>query len=88
MKISELIAAVGDENVRFQNLNNDAWGIDKTSKGTKITFYTDGVQAEEFLAGSGTTKNIGLVVWLPRDKVNAAMEALQAAALKDTPNDR
>lgn len=74
MKISELILAVGDENVVFQNLLNDAHAIDKTKHGTKITFYTDAIQAEELLNG-GETKKIGLVVWLPRDRVNAAVAA-------------
>ena len=72
MKISELILAVGDDNVIFQNLLNDAHSIDKTKNGTKITFYTDGVQAEEVLYG-GKSKNIGLVLWLPRDLVDAAV---------------
>lgn len=72
--MSELILAVGDDNVRFQNLLNDAQGIDKTKHGTKITFYTDAIQVEELLNG-GKTKNIGLVVWLPRDKVDAAIAA-------------
>jgi hypothetical protein len=72
--MSELILAVGDEHVVFQNLLNDARSIDKTKDGTKITFYTDAIQAEELLDG-GKTKKIGLVVWLPRDRVDAALEA-------------
>jgi hypothetical protein len=77
MKMSELILAVGDDNVRFQNLTNDAQSIDKTKHGTKITFYTDAIQAEELLGG-GETKNMGLVLWLPRDRVNAAIAAEKA----------
>lgn len=69
--MSELILAVGDENVVFQNLLNDAVTIDKTKRGTKITFYTDAVQSEELMFGD--SKNIGLVLWLPRDRVNAAV---------------
>jgi hypothetical protein len=72
MKMSELILAIGDENVVFQNLLNDAYSIDKTKAGTKITFYTDAIQAEELLGG-GQTKKIGLVLWLPRDRVDAAV---------------
>lgn len=72
MKLSELILAVGDENILFQNLLNDAVSVDKTKHGTKVTFYTDGIHAEEMLNG-GKTKNIGLVVWLPRDKAEAAV---------------
>jgi hypothetical protein len=77
MKMSELILAVGDENVVFQNLLNDAHTIDKTKAGTKITFYTDAIQAEELL-NDGQTKKIGLVLWLPRDRVDAAVAAEKA----------
>jgi len=75
MKLSELIAIVGDENVVFQNLLNDAQSIDKTKRGTKITFYTDAdnLQPEELLR-AGTSKKMAFVVWLPRDRVEAAMK--------------
>jgi hypothetical protein len=72
VKMSELILAVGDENVVFQNLLNDAQTVEKTKHGTKITFYTDSIHAEELLNG-GATKKIGLVLWLPRDRVDAAV---------------
>jgi hypothetical protein len=80
MKMSELIATVGDEHVRFQNLDQDAHTIDKTKHGTKIAFYTDAIQAEELLGG-GKTEKIGLVVWLPRERVDAALA--QAKKLKE-----
>lgn len=73
MKMSELIAAVGDENITFQNLIEDAHTVEKTKAGTKITFYTDAIQAEELLGGR-VTKKLGLVVWLPRDRVDAAIK--------------
>ena len=73
MKISSLILAVGDDNIVLQNLLNDAQYIVKTNHGTKITFYTNGVQAEELLGG-GQSKNIGLVLWLPRNLVDEAMK--------------
>lgn len=78
MKMSELILAVGDENVVFQNLLNDADSISKSKHGTRITFHTDAVQAEEVVAGISKTKKIGLVVWLPRDRVEAAVAAEKA----------
>mgnify|MGYP007100094249 CR=1 FL=1 len=74
MKMSELILAVGDDNVLMQNLLNDAQQIDKTKHGTKITFYTDAISPEEMLGGN-RTKKLGLVLWLPRDKVEAAIAA-------------
>lgn len=79
MKMSELILAVGDENVAFQNLLNDAQSIDKTKAGTKITFYTNAIQAEELLNG-GKPEKMGLVLWLPRDRVEAAIAEEKARA--------
>ena len=78
MKMSELIAAVGDDYILFQNLLNDAQSIDKTKHGTKITFYTGAIQAEE-LMGGGKPKNMGLVLWLPQDRVDAALAAEKSA---------
>ena len=78
MKMSDLILAIGDENVVFQNLDRDAQTIDKTKHGTKISFYTDAIQAEELLGG-GKTKKMGLVIWLPRDQVEAAIAKEKAS---------
>ena len=68
MKMSELILAVGDDNVQFQNLDNCATSLNYSAKsGTKITFGT-----EQPLTPDGTER-LGLVVWLPRDVVKKAM---------------
>ena len=80
MKMSKLILAVGDDNVVFQNLINDAHTMDKTKHGTKITFYTDAIQPEELLYG-GQTKKLGLVLWVPRDLVAAAIAADKTGAV-------
>ncbi len=66
---SDLIKAVGDENVKIQNLDVAAIRLDYTRKsGTKITFGTD-----QPLLPTGT-KMLGLVVWLPRDAVKKILE--------------
>lgn len=68
MKLSQLILAIGDENVAIQNLDQCADTLDWTAKkGTKIKFGT-----EVPLTPNGTAK-LGLVVWLDRDAVAAAM---------------
>ena len=68
MKLSELIAAVGDDVVQFQNLDQDAYSLNYNAKsGTKISFATS-----EAITTEGTAK-LGLVIWLPRDAVNAAI---------------
>jgi hypothetical protein len=68
MKLSELILAVGDENVGIQNLDVCADTLDwSAKKGTKITFRTD----QRLIFDTGTEK-LGLVIWLDRDAVKKA----------------
>ncbi len=73
MKLSELIAAVGDDVVQFQNLDQDAYSLNYNAKsGTKISFATG-----EPITLEGTAK-LGLVIWLPRDAVKAALTKAKA----------
>jgi hypothetical protein len=78
MKMSELVLAVGDENIRFQNLLNDAVSIDMTPNGSKITFYTDELDPADLMDRSNC-KTVGLVLWLPKDRVDAAIAAATRA---------
>lgn len=63
MKLSELIAAYGDDLVQFQNLDHCASSLNMNKGVTKITFGT-----EQPISLNGTEK-LGLVVWLDRAKV-------------------
>lgn len=68
MNLSELIAAVGDENVQLQNLDDCADSLDWSSKrGLKVTF------GSEMLLTPDGTERLGLVIWLPRDVVAAVI---------------
>jgi hypothetical protein len=71
MKLSELIAAVGDEYVQFQRLDETLLNADSTKNGTKITFVTQALNPGHVLTGTGP---VGLVVWLPRDKLAEALK--------------
>lgn len=78
MKLSELIAKYGDENVEFQNLDEcmiDLWY--NTKQGTTIKFGTtqdlDIEPVDGFESCKGT-KKLGLVVWFDRDEVKRIME--------------
>lgn len=75
MKISDLILAVGDDNVRFQNLDQCTNHLNYSAKkGTTITFGTD-----QTCDLNGTT-DLGLIVWLPRDAVARAMAMSKEAS--------
>lgn len=63
MKLSELIAAYGDEQVQFQNLDQCTTSLNMNNGTTKITFGT-----EQPINLEGTQK-LGLVVWLDRKRV-------------------
>lgn len=68
MKLSELILAIGDDNVEFQNLDQCATDLNYSAKsGTRITFGT-----QRPITPDGTDK-LGLVLWLPRDAVKKAI---------------
>lgn len=73
MKLSELIAAYGDDKIKFQNLDTAGRTIDyHHKKGTTITFGT-----EEQIGSNGMQK-LGLVVWFDRDRVKEIIEASKA----------
>ena len=64
----ELLTKIGDDNIKFQNLDSCAISLNYDhKKGSKITFGTD-----EPITLDGTER-LGLVLWLPRDKVAEAV---------------
>lgn len=69
MDIVDLMAEVGSENITFQVLKHSTSGA-KLRKGgvTEISFHTDAISVP---AACGITEApvVGLVVWLPRDKL-------------------
>lgn len=64
VKLSELIAAYGDDQVQFQNLDQCAERISASKGVTKVAFAT-----EQTVNPTGTDK-LGVVIWLDRDRVN------------------
>ena len=69
MKFSEMIAAIGDDKVKIQNLDVCSITLDwSRKKGTTITFGTD------MRLTSDGTEMLGLIVWVPRD-IAAAIRA-------------
>lgn len=74
MKLSEIILKIGDDNVTFQNLGNDLDSVSLTRRGVKVSFFTDpeNINPNDLLATKKSNK-IGLIVWLPRDRVDAIL---------------
>ncbi len=71
MTLSDLIRAVGDENVEFQNLDDVTTNVQATKGGVRVTFGTHAICVTDFISHA-FSKKMGLVIWLPRDKVDAA----------------
>jgi hypothetical protein len=71
MNIAELMAEVGSENITFQVLTQAMSGA-KLRKGgaTEISFWTDAVSVAQ-ATGITDSPMLGLVVWLPVDKLPA-----------------
>ena len=70
MRMTELMLAIGDDNIEFQNLDHCATALNyNKGTGTKITFGTS-----RPLTPDGTDK-LGLIVWLDRKAVADAVAA-------------
>lgn len=68
--MTELISKVGDDRIKFQTLDSDAISMDYDhKKGTVIKFGTD------MPLNLDGTKDMGLIVWLPRDVVKQILES-------------
>jgi hypothetical protein len=68
MSITELMQHVGDENVQLQNLESSLIRAQMKKDDGEITFATDRDKVGA-LAGIGQKTHLGLVVWLPIDKL-------------------
>ena len=70
MKLSELIAEIGDKNVECEFLSSILHGKQKQLNGmTQITLSTPHVQLIDLV--SEKSPKIGMLIWLPRDKFEA-----------------
>jgi hypothetical protein len=73
MTLSDIIRVVGDDNVLFQNLDHDSVGCKVEGNVGRFTFRTDPKHIRERAVGEPS--HVGLVVWLPRDKMPADLAA-------------
>lgn len=81
MKTSELIAAVGDDKVGVQFIDTCNISMDwDHKKGTRITFGTD----VKLIFNEGTER-LGMIVWMDRDAVKAALAAEKAKKAEPSP---
>lgn len=68
MKLSELIQHVGDDHVQCQGLSSSLLKANLKPKDGEVTFATDREKVAA-LCGVGKATHMGLVVWLPVDRL-------------------
>lgn len=70
--ISELVSKIGDENITVQNLASNLSEVKNGKKDSRLTFFTSpemGRQIAKEAAGIESSTHIGLILWIPRDKL-------------------
>lgn len=73
MNIAELMAEVGSENITFQVLRSTSGASSRKGGATEISFHTDAVNVAQ-ATGLEDSPYLGLVVWLPADKLPAFLK--------------
>lgn len=70
MKLSELIAKVGDDNIQLQNLAHSSPCMNATGQGeAKVSFFTSLPNATSAILQRGVTC---LILWMPTPLVESA----------------
>ncbi len=68
--LSALFKHIGEDNCKIQWLNAALVGAETDRLGdTKITFATRQVQSGDFLLEGAAPKKVGLIIWLPVDRL-------------------
>lgn len=71
MSITELFKHVGDENIEFQNILHSSPTINQGKNGATILFHTGKDKGQAMMNGALDVESdyVGLVVWLPKNKL-------------------
>lgn len=75
-KLTDLIDAVGLDNIEVQELDSCATDFVRGRNRNKITFATD--QEWDFRNLAGPTEKYGLILWMDREEVEAYRRAINA----------
>lgn len=67
--ICELIAAIGNDSVTYQIINNSISNIKKKRDCTEVSFLTNELSPNDVMTDSG---KVGIVVWVSREDYTSA----------------
>lgn len=74
VSITELLQAVGSENIRFQSLSTAMEKASLKNGVTVISFATDAISPTDFVMGGGPS---GIVVWVDQQLLRERLEELK-----------
>ncbi len=78
--ISELVRLVGDENIMVQNLAANMTAGNNGKKQSTLTFATSKEHCGDAMkaaAGIESAKYVGLILWMPREKIDEINASLK-----------
>lgn len=81
MSIRELIEAVGHDNIKCQLLSECVTNATSTKNGTRVTLVTKHMSPDDLIIPDRGA--VGILLWLPREKVNAAMAEEKALRIAE-----
>lgn len=73
MSLTKVLSNIGDENISYQNLQNSIKTVKTKKLESEITFYTDQLNANQWLSDSG---KVGLVVWVDKGDLSNEIQKL------------
>ena len=74
VSITDLLGAIGSENIRFQPLSACLLDIKAKSRDTEITFVTDVIKPVDVFANTGPS---GLILWVDSKMYNQQLNELK-----------
>ncbi|MGQ4688997.1 hypothetical protein ACUIHB_00270 [Aeromonas veronii] len=74
VSITDLLGAIGSENIRFQPLSACLLDIKAKSRDTEITFVTDAIKPVDVFANTGPS---GLILWVDSKLYNQQLNELK-----------
>ena len=78
VSITDLIQAVGSDNIRFQYIDTSMERIDIKKDVTVVSFATDAITPTDVVMGGGPK---GFVIWVDRELVRERLEQLKQSKL-------
>ncbi|WP_429124972.1 hypothetical protein [Aeromonas allosaccharophila] len=75
VSITDLLAAIGSDNIRFQVLQNSLLDIKAKKEGSDVTFCTNAISPADIFANTGPK---GLIIWVDSELMSQRLEELKS----------